>query len=140
MEKVTKLQLPNTLGSEKIAMDEVTSVAKSMGFENERIEDLKTATAEACTNAMEHGNNFDQSTSVGVILTANDSSLKILVRDHGNGIDPDKIPKKIITEEGFPTQDCRLGMYLISNLANEFFYENKPGIGNEVTMLFYLEN
>ena len=68
MEKVTKLQLPNTLGSEKIAMEKVTSVAKSMGFENERIEDLKTATAEACTNAMEHGNNFDQSTTVGVIL------------------------------------------------------------------------
>jgi serine/threonine-protein kinase RsbW len=140
MEKVIKLQLPNTLGSEKIAMEKVTSVAKSMGFENERIEDLKTAIAEACTNAIEHGNNFDQSTSVGVILTANDSSLKILVRDHGDGIDPDKIPQAIITEEGFPTTDCRLGMYLISNLANEFFYENKPGIGNEVTMLFYLEN
>ena len=140
MEKVTELHLPNTLGSEKIAMEKVTSVAKSMGFKNERIEDLKTVIAEACTNAIEHGNKFDQSTTVGVFLTANDSSLKILVRDHGNGIDPDKIPKTIITEEGFPTPNCRLGMYLISNLANEFFYENKPGIGNEVTMLFYLEN
>ena len=55
MEKVTELQLPNTLGSEKIAMEKVTLVAKSMGFENERIEDLKTAIAEACTNAIEHG-------------------------------------------------------------------------------------
>lgn len=139
MEKVTELQLPNTLGSEKIAMETVTSVAESMGFETERIEDLKTAIAEACTNAMEHGNKFNQNTTVGVVLTANDRALKILVRDHGNGIDPDQIPKTIITEDGFPTPDCRLGMYLISNLANEFFYENKPGIGNEVTMLFYLE-
>ena len=139
MEKVTELQLPNTLGSEKIAMERVTSLARSMGFETERIEDLKTAIAEACTNAMEHGNKFDQNTTVGVVLTANDRSLKILVRDQGNGIDPDLIPKTIITEDGFPTPDSRLGMYLISNLANEFFYENKPGIGNEVTMLFYLE-
>ena len=139
MEKVTELQLPNTLGSEKIAMETVTSVAESMGFETERIEDLKTAIAEACTNAMEHGNKFNQNTTVGVILTANDRALKILVRDHGNGIDPDQIPKTITTEDGFPTPDSRLGMYLISNLANEFFYENKPGIGNEVTMLFYLE-
>ena len=139
MEKVTELQLPNTLGSEKIAMEKVTLVAKSMGFENERIEDLKTAIAEACTNAMEHGNKFGRNSTVAIVLTANDNTLKILVRDQGEGIDPEKIPKTIMNEEGFPTPDSKLGMYLISNLANEFFYENKPGIGNEVTMLFYLE-
>ena len=139
MEKVTELQLPNTLGSEKIAMEKVTLVAKRMGFEDERIEDLKTAIAEACTNAMEHGNKFGRNSTVAIVLTANDNALKILVRDQGDGIDPEKIPKTIINEEGFPTPDSKLGMYLISNLANEFFYENKPGIGNEVTMLFYLE-
>jgi serine/threonine-protein kinase RsbW len=139
MKKVTELQLPNTLGSEKIAMEKATSVAKGMGFRNERIEDVKTAVAEACTNAMEHGNKFDQDAKVGVVLTANDTSLEILVRDQGEGIDPDKIPKFIVTEEGFPSTNCGLGMFLISNLANEFFYEKKPGIGNEVKMLFYLE-
>ena len=139
MKKVTELQLPNTLGSEKIAMEKATSVAKSMGFENERIEDMKTAVSEACTNAMEHGNKFDQNAKVGVVLTSNDSSLEILVRDQGDGINPDKIPKYIFTEEGFPATDCGLGIFLISNLANEFFFEKKPGIGNEVTMLFYLE-
>jgi serine/threonine-protein kinase RsbW len=139
MKKVTELQLPNTLGSEKIAMEKATSVAKRMGFRNERIEDVKTAVAEACTNAMEHGNKFDQNAKVGVVLTANDTSLEILVRDQGEGIDPDKIPKFIVTEEGLPSTNCGLGMFLIKNLANEFFYEKKPGIGNEVKMLFYLE-
>jgi len=139
MEKVTELQLPNTLGSEKIAMEKVASVAKSMGFENERIEDVKTVIAEACTNAMEHGNKFDRDSKVRVILTANGNSLKILVQDQGEGIDPKKIPKSIFSDEGYPTQKYGLGMYLISNLANEFFFENKPGIGNEVTILFYLE-
>ena len=139
MKKVTELQLPNTLGSEKIAMEKATSVAKSMGFEKERIEDLKTAISEACTNAIEHGNKFDQNAKVGVVLAANDSLLTVLVRDQGDGIDPSKIPDTIITEDGFPALDCGLGMYLINNLANEFYFEKKPGIGNEVTMLFYLE-
>ena len=85
------------------------------------------------------GNKFGRNSTVAIVLTANDNALKILVRDQGDGIDPEKIPKKIMNEEGFPTPDSKLGMYLISNLANEFFYENKPGIGNEVTMLFYLE-
>ncbi len=139
MKKVTEFELPNTLGSEKRAMEEVTKVAKRMGFKEERIEDLKTAIAEACVNAMEHGNKFDQNALVGVVLAANDNSLSILVRDQGNGIDPDKIPKTVLNEEGFPSVDCGLGMFLISNLANEFFHETKPGVGNELTMLFYLD-
>jgi serine/threonine-protein kinase RsbW len=120
-------------------MEEVTKVAKRMGFKEERIEDLKTAIAEACVNAMEHGNKFDQNAIVGVVLAANDNSLSILVRDQGNGIDPDKIPKTVLNEEGFPSVDCGLGMFLISQLANEFSHETKPGVGNELTMLFYLD-
>lgn len=139
MKNVTEFELPNTLGSEKIAMEKVSSIARSMGFKKERIEDLKTAIAEACINAMEHGNKFDRSAVVGVVLTTNDNSLTVLVRDQGDGIDPDKIPREIFAEDGFPNLDCGLGMFLISNLANEFFYESKPGIGNEVKMLFYLE-
>jgi serine/threonine-protein kinase RsbW len=139
MKKVTEFELPNTLGSEKIAMEKISSIARSMGFKKERIEDLKTAIAEACINAMEHGNKFDQSAMVGVVLSTNDNELTVLVRDQGDGIDPDKIPREIFAEDGFPNLDCGLGMFLISNLANEFFYESKPGIGNEVKMLFYLE-
>ena len=139
MKNVTEFELPNTLGSEKIAMEKVSSVALSMGFKQERIEDLKTAIAEACVNAMEHGNKFDQNSIVGVVITKNDSSLTIIVRDQGDGIDPGRIPKTVLTEEGFPSLNCGLGLYLISKLANEFHYEARPGIGNEVRMQFYLE-
>jgi serine/threonine-protein kinase RsbW len=139
MKKVAEFELPTVLGSEKRAMEEVTKVAKHMGFKKERIEDLKTVIAEACINAMEHGNKLDQKAIVGVVLASNDNSLSILVRDQGSGIDPDKIPKSVLNEEGFPSVDCGLGMFLISELANEFFYETKPGVGNEVTMLFYLD-
>jgi serine/threonine-protein kinase RsbW len=141
MKHVTEFELPSTLGSEKIAMEKVSMVAESMGFERERIEDLKTAIAEACINAMEHGNKFDQNAIVGVVLEPKGNALTIVVRDQGKGIDPDKIPRKILNDDGFPSTDCGgLGMFLISNLANELFYETKPGIGNEVKMLFYLEH
>ena len=139
MKKVTEFELPTVLGSEKIAMEEVSKIAKSMGFNKDRIEDLKTVIAEACINAMEHGNKFDQNAIVGVVLAANDNSLTILVRDQGNGIDPTKIPESVFTEDGFPRVDCGMGMFLITNLANDFFYEQKPGSGNEVTISFYLD-
>ena len=51
-----EVRLPSRLGYEKVAMSTAASVAKLMGFREDRIEDLKTAIAEACINAIEHGN------------------------------------------------------------------------------------
>ena len=50
-------------------MSTAASVAQLMGFSQDRIDDLKTAVAEACINAMEHGNELDSALSVGVILS-----------------------------------------------------------------------
>ena len=41
-------------------MNTAASVARLMGFSDERVEDLKTAVAEACINAIEHGNKLDE--------------------------------------------------------------------------------
>jgi serine/threonine-protein kinase RsbW len=137
MEQLVELQLPNILGSEKVAIEKAVTIAKDMGFSMDRIEDLKTAIAEACINAMEHGNKFDQNTKVGITMAADDNSLQVVVHDNGNGVDPDKIPKKLVGDNGFP-QRRGYGVFLISNLVNEFSFENKPGNGNNVKLLIHL--
>ena len=138
MEQLVELQLPNILGSEKVAIEKAVTIARDMGFSKDRIEDLKTAIAEACINAIEHGNKFDQSTKVGITFAADDTSLQVVVHDNGNGIDPDKIPKKLVAENGFP-QRRGYGVFLISNLVNEFTFDNKSGEGNNVKMLIHLD-
>src|SRR5580698_671831 len=80
-----ELRLPSRLGFEKVAMNTAASVANLMGFDDERIEDLKTAVAEACINAMEHGNKLDEALSVGVILSVGADSLEVKVLDTGSG-------------------------------------------------------
>src|SRR5580698_10587647 len=80
-----ELRLPSRLGFEKVAMNTAASVAHIMGFADERIEDLKTAIAEACINAMEHGNKLDETLYVGVILSMGSDSLEVKVLDRGNG-------------------------------------------------------
>ncbi len=42
-ENVHELHIPNVLGSEKMVMERVATVAKEIGFTDKRIEDLKTA-------------------------------------------------------------------------------------------------
>src|ERR1700733_14008216 len=81
-----EVRLPSRLGFEKVAMSTAASVAKLMGFRDERIEDLKTAVAEACINAIEHGNRLNEKLSVGVVLSAGSDSLEVKVIDDGKGM------------------------------------------------------
>ena len=117
--KTVELRLPSRLGYEKVAMSTAASTAKLVGFRQERIEDLKTAVAEACINAIEHGNRLNEKLSVVVILSADDEVLEIKVMDDGKGmnalpIKPD-IDRKMHGEE-----DPRgMGMFLIQALVDE---------------------
>lgn len=114
-----EVRLPSRLGYEKVAMSTAASVAKLMGFREDRIEDLKTAVAEACINAIEHGNRLNEGLSVGVVLSAGEDALEVKVIDDGKGLKtlprrPD-IDKKIHGEE-----DPRgMGMFLIQALVDE---------------------
>lgn len=137
MKQLVKLQLPNILGSEKIAIDKAVIIAEEMGFSKERIEDLKTAIAEACINAIEHGNKFDKNSMVGIRLASDDTSLEVTIEDNGTGIDQNKIPKKRIDKDGMPKRRG-YGVFLIKKLVNEFSFEKKTDQGNEVRMLIYL--
>ena len=137
MEQLVELKLPNILGSEKVAIEKAATIAEKMGFSMDKIEDLKTAIAEACINAIEHGNKFDENTQVGITFATDDTSLQVVVHDEGDGIDPKKIPKDRINKDGLPRRRG-YGVFLISNLVNEFSIEKKPGKGNNVKMLIHL--
>jgi serine/threonine-protein kinase RsbW len=114
-----EVRLPSRLGFEKVAMSTAASVAKLMGFREDRIEDLKTAVAEACINAIEHGNRLNENLSVGVILSAQEDALEVKVLDDGKGMrtqpaKPD-IDRKMHGQEG----PRGMGMFLIQALVDE---------------------
>jgi serine/threonine-protein kinase RsbW len=81
-----EVRVPSRMGFEKVAMSTAASVAKLMGFRDDRIEDLKTALAEACINAIEHGNRLNEKLSVGVVLSAGVDALEVKVMDDGKGM------------------------------------------------------
>jgi serine/threonine-protein kinase RsbW len=133
-----ELHIPSVMGYEKIAMECAASMAKKMGFTADRIEDLKTAVAEACLNAIEHGNKMDTSTKVGITLTAEESKLQVSVKDEGKGIKEVPTPSiesKIEGEE----KPRGWGIFLIKNLVNEVTFEQGPEGGNVTKMVIYLE-
>ncbi len=126
--------LPSTLGYEKVARNAAEAVAEEMGFSADRIEDLKTAVAEACMNAIEHGNQEDRTTSVTVLLTAAPQQLEIKVSDEGLQPMPDTI-----SASGELNADNRgLGMFFITQLVDEVEIMRLPKGGNVVRMVIYL--
>ena len=139
MEKLVELRIPNILGSEKEAIEKAVAVAREMGFSHDRVEDLKTAVAEACINAIEHGNKFDVNTMVGITLASDKSALEVTVHDEGDGIKPENIPKERTNPKGLP-QRRGYGIFLIKNLVNEMSFASRPGNGNDVKMIIHLEN
>jgi len=133
-----ELHIPSVMGYEKIAMETAASMAKRMGFTEDRIEDLKTAVAEACLNAIEHGNKMDTSTKVGITLTAEESRLQVVVKDEGKGVGEIGSPRIESKIEG-KDKARGWGIFLIKSLMDEVKFEPSPEGGNVVKMVIYLE-
>ena len=135
-----EVKLPTRLGYEKVAMSTASAVAKLMGFPDDRVEDLKTAVAEACINAIEHGNRLNEKLSVGVVLRAEPDALEVKVIDDGAGIDrkPSKpdIDRKMHGEEA----PRGMGMFLIQALVDEAEWVSEPdGKSSYVRLLIKLD-
>ncbi|HWT65556.1 MAG TPA: ATP-binding protein [Terracidiphilus sp.] len=114
-----EVRLPSRLGYEKVAMSTAAAVAKLMGFKEDRVDDLKTAVAEACINAIEHGNLLNEALSVGVVLSTVDDMLEVKVIDDGKGLKA-LPPKPNIDRKIHGEEDPRgMGMFLIQALVDE---------------------
>ena len=85
------------------------------------------AIREALANAVTHGNHHDGFKQVYVQYTCEpDNSLSILIRDEGDGFDPNKVP--IPKDMG---QDTRRGIYLMTSCMDEVQFRSN---GTEVYM------
>ncbi|MDE3104397.1 MAG: ATP-binding protein [Acidobacteriota bacterium] len=108
-------------------MNTAASVARIMGFPEDRIEDLKTAIAEACINAIEHGNKLNEALLVGVNLNMTPDTLEVRVHDTGTGpsfpVEVPDIDKKMHEQQ----QPRGMGIFLIRSLVDEAEWVSTPG-------------
>jgi serine/threonine-protein kinase RsbW len=114
-----EVRLPSRMGFEKVAMATAASVARLMGFREDRIEDLKTALAEACINAIEHGNRLNEGLSVGVVLSVGADSLEVKVIDDGTGMSKQQAKPDIDRKMHGEESPRGMGMFLIQALMDE---------------------
>ena len=138
--RTVEVSLPNRMGYERIAMDCSASFAKIAGFAPGRIEDLKTAVAEACINAIEHGNQGHPDTRVLVTMNFKDDIFSVSVKDGGDGIK--KLPEdKAVMQQIEKLEPPKgLGIYLIKQLVDEVEFNDMTKDGHAVKMVIKLTN
>src|SRR5688572_1023895 len=135
-----ELHLPSQLGWERAAMDLAASVARRMGFPPARIEDIKTAVAEATTNAIEHGNQGDAHQRVLIVLAPEGERLEINVTDQSSTPFPPSDGKDPSIEDKLAglSNTRGWGMFLIKELVDEVEFTSSGG-GNQVRMVVHLK-
>ena len=138
--RVVELKIPSELGYERVAREAVATVARRVGFSPERVDELKTAVDEACSNAIRHGSNSDSRMKVIVVLSADETKLDILVKDPGAGDSP---PSEVQDPDIQAQVEGRrpkggLGLWLIQQMVDEaYFVEDDEGGGNMFRMIIY---
>jgi serine/threonine-protein kinase RsbW len=139
--RVVELRIPSELGYEKIAREAVATVADRLNFSGEKVEDIKTAISEACTNAIRYGSGSDARMKVVVILTADDDKLDILIKDPGaSGAPPGDVNIPDISGMVEGTERLGgMGLYIIRELVDEagFVEAVDEDEGNQFRMVIY---
>ncbi|OCA89357.1 anti-sigma B factor RsbW [Bacillus sp. FJAT-27225] len=119
----------------------LSGIASRMGFSYDDLEDLKIATSEACTNAVQHAYKSNEPGEVIVGFGLYSDRLEVMVADSGQSFDFESARKGLGRyEENDSVEFLReggLGLYLIETLMDEVRIHHKEGV--TVFMTKYLE-
>jgi serine/threonine-protein kinase RsbW len=133
-----ELSFPSELGYEKVARDAVAAFARRLGFDRERIEDLKTALGEACINAIEHGNGHAPGLHVEVSCVCEGERLTIEVHDTGLNRFEGKSNQAGIDMKMQGLAPLRgMGLMMISQLVDEAGFTDSQDGGNRFRLALY---
>lgn len=116
----------------------VSSLASSRrNLQDDRIDDLKLAVSEACTNAIEAHAEVDVDERVVVRWRESDDRLEVWVEDRGQGFDPGSLPEHPpVTDPERLNFERGLGIPLIRTLVDEVEFDPSDS-GTAVRMTMY---
>lgn len=139
-ERVFELTVPAELGYEDVACEVSTAIAASYDYTPEKLQVIKMAVNEACTNAIRYGCGADPRLKVLITFIATPQRLEILVKDPGVGgvgpgtITPPNIEAMILGQQRMGG----IGLYLIQILMDEAgFISQDIEDGNCFRMVIY---
>lgn len=128
-----KLSIPNRPEYVSVVRLTVSAIANRMGFDIEKIEDIKVAIAEACTNAITHGKHANDD-NFNIDFIVDEKKLTIYVQDNGKGCAANGIEKPDLEN----LKEGGLGVFIIRSLMDEVDIASELGKGTTIKMSKYM--
>jgi serine/threonine-protein kinase RsbW len=119
MHRVT-LSIPSDPAFERVVRASAAELGDTLGFDPERIEDLKLAVSEAVNNAIDHGSKRQAHLPIDVSFSVSGDHLEVRVTDHGGGVERIDWSRRVVEEDNLDAGMLRgFGMYLINSLVDQ---------------------
>lgn len=135
MDSAIELEIPARPEYVALARLVVSSLASTRrDLADDRIDDLKVAVSEACTNAIEAHHSAHSDDSVIVRCRETDDRLEVEIEDRGGGFDPEGLPEHPpVTDPDRLNFERGLGIPLIKTLVDGIDIKSS-GTGTCVTI------
>lgn len=135
MDSAIELEIPARPEYVALARLVVSSLASTRrDLTDDRVDDLKVAVSEACTNAIEAHHSSDSEDNVVIRCAELGDRIEIEIEDRGSGFDPDTLPPHPpVTDPDRLNFERGLGLPLIKTLVDDLVIDSS-GYGTKVTM------
>lgn len=120
-----RLEIPALPAFVGVARTVVAAIATSIpGIDDDRLEDLRIAVSEACTNAVEAHQAVGRDQRVVLRCLVEQEVLQVSVEDSGNGFDPAAVPTRpLVGDVGQLNSERGWGLQLIRALVDDVTFE-----------------
>ncbi len=129
-----RLSIPNKPEYVKVARLTVAAIASRVGFDIEKIEDMKIAVSEACNNAIIHGCKCCGVGEYNISFTLTEKRITISVHDKGEGCRLENIEEPNFNKP----KEGGLGIFIIKSLMDDVEIKSEKGKGMIIKMIKYL--
>jgi serine/threonine-protein kinase RsbW len=131
--ETTELRFSSRIESVDEAATAVAEIIARAGISEEAAFGIDMAVREAITNAMLHGNKFDETKQVEISIKRTSTLLEISVRDEGAGFNPVGVPDP--TKEENLLKSSGRGIFFMRNFMDEVDWSVLPEGGTTVRMI-----
>ena len=127
------IQVPSIMENIRMIESFIDNAKERFHLDDDIYGNIMIALTEAVNNAIKHGNSSDKSKNVHLSLSLDDSMIKFVIKDEGNGFNYDNLPDPTAPEN--LEKPGGRGIFLMKHLSDEVDFREE---GRVVELSFYV--